>query len=71
MRQIAHSRIYQLSLECTNPEKVARLMRDFLSKSIKKSTQTLTKNLLLKLKTFKVGFAEVEQVAEQLINYQK
>ena len=71
MRQIAHSRIYQLSFEYTNPERAAWLMRDFLSNSIRKTNQTLSKNLFLKLKLLKVGFTEVEDIAEHMIRQQK
>ena len=71
MRTIAHSQIRQLSLEFSNPERAAWLMRDFLNKSLKKTNQTLTKNLLLKVKTLRVGFEEVEDIAEHLLEKQK
>ena len=46
-------------------------MRDFLNKSIKKTNQTLTKNLLQKLVKVKVGFEEVEEIAQHLLDQQK
>ena len=46
-------------------------MRDFLTSSIRKTNQTLTKNLFLKLRDLKVGFTEVEDIAEHLIKQQK
>ena len=70
MRQTAHSQIFRLSFEYSNPERAAWLMRDFLSKAIKKSKKTLTKNLFLKLKNLKVGFTDVENIAEHLIEQQ-
>ena len=71
MRPIAHSQIQQLSLEYSNPERAAWLMRDFLNKSIKKTNQTLTKNLLLRVKNLKVGFEEIEDIADHMIEQQK
>ena len=71
MCQIAHSQIGQLSFEFSNPERAAWLMRDFLTKSVKKTNQTLVKNMLLKLKKFKVGFVEVEDVAQHMLDKQK
>ena len=71
MRQIAHSHIYHLSFEFSNPESAAWLMRDFLNTSTRKTKQTLTRNLLLKLKNIKVGVDEVEDISEHLIGQQK
>jgi hypothetical protein len=71
MRQITHSQIQHLSLEFSNPERAAWLMRDFLNKSVKKTNQTLTKNLLIKLKNVKVGFVEVEEIAQHMLRQQK
>ena len=71
MRQIAHSHIYHLSFEFSNPERAAWLMRDFLNTSTRKTKQSLTRNLLLKLKNIKVGLDEVEDISEHLIGQQK
>ena len=71
MRQIANSHICHLSFEFTNPERAAWLMRDFLNSSTRKTKQTLTRNLFLKLKNIKVSFTEVEDIAEHLIGQQK
>ena len=71
MRQIAHSHISHLSCEFTNPERASWLMRDFISNAIRKTKQTLTRNLFLRLKNLNVGFKEVEDIAEHLINQQK
>ena len=71
MRQIAHSQIEQLSLEFTNPKKASWLMRDYLSNTIRKTNQVLTRNLLSKLKAMKVGFVEVEDIADHMLNQQK
>jgi hypothetical protein len=71
MRQIVHSQIQHLSFEFSNPERAAWLMRDFLNKTVKKTNQTLTKNLLLKVKNLKVGFEEIEDIAEHMLEQQK
>ena len=71
MRQIAHSQIGRLSFEFSNPERAAWLMRDYLIRSVKKTKQTLVKNLLLKLKNYKVGFEEVEDIAQHMVDQQK
>ena len=39
--------------------------------SKRKKNQVLTKNLFLQLKNFKVGFAEVEQIAAHMVEQQK
>ena len=71
MRQIVHSQIHQLSLEFSNPERAAWLMRDFFNKTVKKTNQTLTKNLLLRVKSLKVGFEEIEDIADHMLEQQK
>ena len=71
MRQIAYSRIDHLSEEFSNPSRAARLMRDYLSKTIWRTQQTLTKNLLLKLKSYKVGFNDVELIANRMCKQKK
>ena len=71
MRQIAHCQINNFSFEFTNPERAAWLMRDFLNKTVKKTNQTLTKNLLTKLRKLKVGLKEVEEIAGHLLDQHK
>ena len=71
MRQIAHSRIFHLSFEYTNPERAAWLMRNFMSNTIRKTKQTLLINLFMKLKNVKVGLKEVEDISEHMMSQQK
>ena len=67
MRKIAFSQIYHLSFEYPNPERANRLMRDYLKSAMKLTMNTLTKDLILKFRNAKVGFAECERVAQNLV----
>ena len=71
MRRIAYSLIEDLSFNYTNPDRASRLMRNFLSQAMLVTKATLTKNVLLNYRDCKVGFKEVEEIAERLLNQQK
>ena len=71
MRKIAYSRIEQISYNFTNPMRASRLMRDFISCAMKVTNSVLTKNVLLKFRDHRVGFREVEDMAERLLSQQK
>jgi hypothetical protein len=67
MRTIAFSQINNLSNEFSNPMRASWLMRDYMSKAIKLSRSTMTKNLVLKFRNANIGFKEVRQVAEHIV----
>ena len=71
MRQIAYSRLDYLSHEYSNPMWANRLMRDYLKDAIKVTTDTLSKDRIHRFHQSKVGFKEVEQIAEQMVKQQK
>ena len=71
MRKIACSLIEQLSFNYTNPTRASRLMRDYLSCAIRVTNATLTKNMMMKFRNHKVGFREVEEIADKLLSQQK
>ena len=67
MRQIAYSRIEHLSYEFSNPMWASRLMREYMSKAIRLTKDTMTKDVLMKFRNSRVGFREVHQIAEQMV----
>ena len=71
MRQIAYSQIDYLSKEFSNPFRAKRLMRDYLKDAIKVTTDTLRKDMMFRFFRSRVGFKEVEQVADQMVKQQK
>ena len=71
MRPIAYNQIHHLSFEFTNPTRASWLMRDYMRKAIMLSNQTMIKNTIMKFNKLKIGFNDVEKVAEGLVNKQK
>ena len=71
MRPIAYNYIYHLSNELTNPPRAAWLMRDYMRKAILVSNTTMTKDTILKFNKARIGFNDVERIAEQVVNKQK
>ena len=71
MRQIAYSQIESLSREFSNPMWANRLMRDYVKDAIKVTTDTVRKDMILRFLRSRVGFKEVEQIAEQMVKQQK
>ena len=71
MCQIAYSHIAELSKEFSNPMWAKRLMRDYLNDAIRVTTDTIRKDMILRFLQSKVGFKEVEQVAEQMVKQLK
>ena len=51
-------------------EGASRLMRDYIKNAIIVTKDTLRKDMILKFTQAKVGFNEVEQIAEQLVKQQ-
>ena len=48
-----------------------RLMRDYVKDAIKVTTDTVRKDMILRFLRSRVGFKEVEQIAEQMVKQQK
>ena len=71
MRPIAFYQIQHLSYELTNPSRAAWLMRDYMRKAILVSNTTMTKDTILKFNKARIGFNDVERIAEQVVNKQK
>ena len=71
MRKIAYRQIEQISWNYTNPMRASRLMRDYLSFTIKVTNSTLTKNMLLNFRNNKVGFREVEEMPKGFFSSRK
>ena len=60
-----------ISNEFSNPNGASRLMRDYIKSAIKVTTDTLRKDMFLKFSQARVGFKEVELVAEHLMKQHK
>ena len=67
MRQIACSRIKDISYEFSNPMWASRLMRDYLKDAIKVTNDTIRKDMFCRFSQAKIGLKEVEQVADQMV----
>ena len=68
MNPIAYNLIHHLSNEFTNPERASRLMRDYMKKAIKLSNTTMVKDTILKFNKSKVGFKDIEEIAESVLS---
>ena len=71
MRPIAYNKLFYLSNEFTNPKRALWLMRDYMEKAIKLTSETMNKDTILKFKKTRVGFKDVEDMAQCLLNKQK
>ena len=71
MRPIAYNQLFFLSNEFTNPMRAFWLMRDYMEKAIKLTSETMAKDTILRFKKTRVGFKDVEDVAESQVNKQK
>ena len=71
MRPIAYNHIFNLSNEFTNPSRASWLMRDYMEKAIKLAKETLTKDIIFKFNKTRIGFKDIEEIAESLVNKQK
>ena len=71
MRPIAYNHIYHLSNELTNPARATWLMRDYMRKAIMLSNHTMTKDTIFKFMKARIGFKDVEKIAENIIYKQK
>ena len=68
MRPIAYNQLFYLSNEFTNPKRAFWLMRDYMEKAIRLSSETMAKDTILRLMKNRVGFKDVENMAESLVN---
>ena len=68
MRPIAYNQIILLSNELTNPTRASWLMRDYMKKAIQLTKNTVNKNTILKFNKAKVGFKDVENIAECVVS---
>ena len=71
MRPIAYNQLNILSNEFTNPMWAFWLMRDYMEKAIKLTSETMAKDTILRFKKNRVGFKDVENMAESLVNKHK
>ena len=71
MRPIAYNQLYYFSNEFTNPKRAFWLMRDYMEKAIKLTSETMNKDTILKCKKARVGFKDVEDIANTLVNKYK
>ena len=58
MRPIAYSQIRNYSNEFTNPSRAYWLMKDFMNTAIKLAKDTVTKDMMLKIRNAKTAFNE-------------